>query len=413
MLQFQSVIYNRLNYFLAFILVLLPPALVSGPAVPDIIISLLGLFGLVFFIKRYSFFKEIKKIIFFFLFFYIYFCLNSLFSEYSKFSIESSIFYLRFLFFSLFSYLIFEKFKNRILKLFFFSALITIFIVGIDSYKQLITGVNFFGIIIQNIDRPSGLFREEYIIGSFIARNTPLLLAIYFFLFFKNKTKNIYFLITLLLIINLFVIISGERAALVLISLVDVVFFILLPIRRIYKIISVLLLFSTVSCVLIFSDVARERMINETYNQIFDGEEIYIFSKQHQSHYESAFKMFKDKPIFGQGVNTFRIYCSDEKFYINDLACSTHPHNSYVQLLAETGLIGFLFLVIVYVRSIYEFIKLIKIRNKNYIVYSKLMLFLSVIVNFFPILPSNNFFNNWINIIYFLPLGFYLYLKNK
>ena len=174
-----------------------------------------------------------------------------------------------------------------------------------------------------------------------------------------------------------------------------------------------LLLFSTVSCVLIFSDVARERMINETYNQIFDGEEIYIFSKQHQSHYESAFEMFKDKPIFGQGVNTFRIYCSDEKFYINDLACSTHPHNSYVQLLAETGLIGFLFLVIVYVRSIYEFIKLIKIRNKNYIVYSKLMLFLSVIVNFFPILPSNNFFNNWINIIYFLPLGFYLYLKNK
>ena len=30
-----------------------------------------------------------------------------------------------------------------------------------------------------------------------------------------------------------------------------------------------------------------------------------------------------------------------------------------------------------------------------------------------PLLPSNNLFNNWINIVYFLPVGFYLSHINK
>ena len=34
-------------------------------------------------------------------------------------------------------------------------------------------------------------------------------------------------------------------------------------------------------------------------------------------------------------------------------------------------------------------------------------------LTFFPFLPTLNFFNNWINIIYYLPLGFYLYENYK
>lgn len=55
--------------------------------------------------------------------------------------------------------------------------------------------------------------------------------------------------------------------------------------------------------------------------------------------------MFSDNKLFGQGSNTFRILCSSEKFRISDKneGCSTHPHNIYVQILAETGLIGVFF----------------------------------------------------------------------
>jgi hypothetical protein len=37
----------------------------------------------------------------------------------------------------------------------------------------------------------------------------------------------------------------------------------------------------------------------------------------------------------------------------------------------------------------------------------------SFVVNLFPIMPSGNFFNNYINIIYYLPLGFLLWSLQK
>ena len=38
------------------------------------------------------------------------------------------------------------------------------------------------------------------------------------------------------------------------------------------------------------------------------------------------------------------IICKDEKYATGITPCMTHPHNFYIQLLAETGIIGFLFL---------------------------------------------------------------------
>ena len=40
----------------------------------------------------------------------------------------------------------------------------------------------------------------------------------------------------------------------------------------------------------------------------------------------------------------FSVKCKDEKYATGITPCMTHPHNFYVQLLAETGIIGFLFL---------------------------------------------------------------------
>jgi hypothetical protein len=41
------------------------------------------------------------------------------------------------------------------------------------------------------------------------------------------------------------------------------------------------------------------------------------------------------------------------------------------------------------------------------------ILCLSIIINFFPFLPAGNFFNNYVNIMMYLPVGFYLYFKEK
>ena len=70
-----------------------------------------------------------------------------------------------------------------------------------------------------------------------------------------------------------------------------------------------------------------------------------IFTAQHDSLIRTAYKMFEYKPIFGHGPKMFRVICKDEKYATGVSPCMTHPHNFYLQLLAETGIIGFLFLL--------------------------------------------------------------------
>ena len=55
----------------------------------------------------------------------------------------------------------------------------------------------------------------------------------------------------------------------------------------------------------------------------------YLFSRAHEVHYLTAYKMFLDSPFIGQGPNMYRKKCSDKKFFIEQSSCTTHPHNFY------------------------------------------------------------------------------------
>ena len=39
----------------------------------------------------------------------------------------------------------------------------------------------------------------------------------------------------------------------------------------------------------------------------------------------------------------------------------------------------------------------------------QICLLVCIFLSLWPIIPSQNFFNNWINIIYYLPIGFLLH----
>ena len=74
--------------------------------------------------------------------------------------------------------------------------------------------------------------------------------------------------------------------------------------------------------------------------------------------------MFLDKPILGHGPKLFRFECKNDKYSTGIKPCDTHPHNFYIQLLAETGLFGFSFLAGLFLyfsylmlRHIYEYLK--------------------------------------------------------
>ena len=144
----------------------------------------------------------------------------------------------------------------------------------------------------------------------------------------------------------------------------------------------------------------------------------YIFSREHQGHYVVALRMFLDNPIFGQGPRSFRYVCSDEKFLKSDGICTTHPHNTYLQLLAETGLIGFLFVFLLFLSCstalIKKFIYNLKYtKEENTFLKIKYISLIAIFVNLFPFIPSGNFFNNWLSFTYYYPIAFYIYSVNK
>jgi O-antigen ligase len=113
---------------------------------------------------------------------------------------------------------------------------------------------------------------------------------------------------------------------------------------------------------------------------------------------------------------TVKTFYSPNKIVLKKNACNTHPHNTYLQLLAETGLIGFLFVFLIFC-----YLLIILLKNTfNVIFFEKNRLSnieVCILAGFFavlwPITTSGNFFNNWLNIINYYPLGFYLYFHNK
>ena len=171
------------------------------------------------------------------------------------------------------------------------------------------------------------------------------------------------------------------------------------------------------------------RMFQKSYNQVLGlGEEkyeqhkkklfskIYAFSHDHHGHYLLSLKIFKDHIIFGTGTKGFRYLCRN-KIYIlkNNDGCSTHPHNTYLQILVSNGLIGFSFLIfalLYIVKEIFICRKRINLLNQfdKYEI-SKAIAISAIFINIWPIIPSGNFFNNWLSMLYFYPIGFYLFFK--
>ena len=91
--------------------------------------------------------------------------------------------------------------------------------------------------------------------------------------------------------------------------------------------------------------------------------------------------------------------------------CITHPHNFYVQLLAETGISGFLFLLSAFSYVLYAALRQFKsiiFREKRSLSDYQVCLLAAILVTLWPFSPNGNFFNNWLMIVYSLPVGFYL-----
>ena len=395
-----------------FLIALIIPFLIWGPFFPDLVISLSSLLFLIYLFKKkkFNYFNN-KPIIIFFVF-CSYCILISLFSAKNiLFSLQSSLFYFRIGIFACLIWFLIERDK-KILKYFYYALIISFSALIVDGYIQFFFGTNIIGLSKSN-SRISSFFGDELIIGSYLARLSPLLFAL--FLVKKKKKLEFYFALIFFMFLTGLIFLSGERASFFLYSL-SLIFIIIFTDMLPKLKITILVCYFILSAVITLNfDKVRNRMILEPVDSISKS----IFTPSHESLIKTAYNMFLDKPIFGHGPKMFRVLCKEEKYKSEIYDCENHPHNFYVQLLAETGIIGFSFLFSAFAYVLYctyRQFKSMVLRQKRYLTNYQVCLLAGILITIWPLTTNGNFFNNWLMIVYSLPVGFYLhsiYSKNR
>ena len=512
---------STLDKISSYMLLLFPAALVAGPFVAELLMNLISIFFLTktFYNKNFLFLRT--KFFLFFILFYFYILINSYYSDYTATILYKNLFYLRFILFALaVSALI--SINRNLLEYFYKFLMLTVFIVVIDAYVQYFFDYNTLGFPKYRVDRLSGFFNDELIIGSYLSRLLPLMFGLFFLNIKSLNKKEKFFSVIVFYLTFILIILSGERSATIIsaILVISLIFFI--NYSKLVKFIIFITIIVFSIAIFILSPKVVDRQVNQLIDQVnlnFSEKTFFSNFRYYETIYETAFNGFLDKKITGQGAGSYRYFCGNygiahyspklDTLFIDNIlkntklpreniflsknniierlnriqnlefysssretpaydsmsfekdeilltydyweenvgyetiarnkqiliyspkkiklvdadlifnniitytwpglnGCTSHPHNFYLQLLGETGIVGLSFIIII---SIYLLLIFITKKNKNNFETCLLIGFLLTLI---PFLPNGNFFNNWINMIMYLPVGFYVnFLHSK
>tara|TARA_Y100000590_G_scaffold426042_1_gene534650 strand:+ start:5203 stop:6648 length:1446 start_codon:yes stop_codon:yes gene_type:complete len=358
-------------------------------------------------------------------------------------------------------------FLNNVLKLknlLLFSLLCTSF-VSYDILQQYIVGFDLFGFKSQGI-RNSGPFGDEMIAGGYLQKFS-FFSFFYIFTTFHKKKFNSLLLIFIIALHLTAILLAGNRMPMVLAFFGCVLIILFIKNLRFITFLG-LLIFLAVFLIITKNDTNLKTsymsFVNEVnisnlfnfknkidknegvtatavnkegsktersegiWNKTWDG--IVLLNKSGYNRiYRTSIEMWKENPIFGFGLKSFRIKCHDilgknthllkvdePESQISKFSCSNHPHNYYFELLSETGIVGailmLMFFIILLKNSYYFLKKYNQQANSNIVLVIPIVI---VIVNeIWPLRSSGSFFTTWNATFFWLSAGILLaYNKSK
>ena len=394
----------------AILFSLIPFFLITGPFLSDLSISLISLLFLAYCIKEKNFSNFKNKYFYFFLIFWSYLIFNSLINNFNFNSLKISFFYFRYGVFVIALVALLNT-EDKFIKYFFYCIFICFTVLIFDGFYQYFTGENILGW--KNSTRTSSFFGSEKILGSYLSRLWPIFFGLSIFMF-KKKNKFYPLIMLTFVLSEALIFLSGDRTAFFNINLSAI--FVILFSQKLFQLRLITLLSSILILIIIsfINPTAKERVFDQTISQMnLDSKSVYIFSREHTHHYITALKIFLDNKVLGVGVKNFRNFCNDEKYRISEVSCSTHPHNTYIQILSETGIVGFLFLLTILIYFCKYILKhfILKFKGKYYFNDFEICILSGIAIYLWPIVPTGNIFNNWLNIAMILNFPFLIWSR--
>jgi len=419
----------------SYLLVLIPLFLITGPAVPDITVTISSVFGIIYII----YLKEYQKLIKYnFLRISIVFWLSLLFVSifsYNKInSFQDSLIFIRFLLIPILCYFIFFK-DIKIFKRALYTIFIIVIFVCVDTLYQFFnyTSENGFGNDLLGFEsnwygRLTGPFGDELIPGSYVSKFG--LLGYIFLISVKKLKNNTIFHSLFLSLILLTTYVSGERMAFATFSLgLLFLLFFLDGFRKsifISIITGILLIFLLNHLHPFYNDFkviestqyhqgqkiekffTCDNQTNEICSKIINVQPSFIEviknfeTSAYGEIYLLSLQMFLNNPFTGIGINNFKYLCDQNNFYNNMMVhyeCASHPHNIYIQWLTEGGLIVFVTFILYLI-----FLILFIVKNNGEKEY-KLVSIAIILIMFWPVMSTGSLIKNWYGVSSFFIIG--------
>ena len=404
--------YTFYNNILLILVLALPIGLLISTGVSEIIIICSTFIFLIYSVTD----KNIKWINnkFFYLLIVFWFSLliNFFVSENKDLSLIRSLGFIKYIIYVFAIKFVLDNKTNRLI-FFPFLLFITLLII-FDINFEYIVKKNILGFQSSDQTRIASFLGKELKIAHFLLGFAMISLGYYFQ---KFKEKSLRFIIigytfTLLLLISIFL--TGERANSIR-TFICILFFIIIATNHL-KFKKIFILILIISPLIIYFSSGR---IKSRYDQYLPSQqsninflEIYKNS-HHAAHYYTAFEIFKSNPFFGVGNKNFREECLNEKYNNKSYKrigerCSTHPHQIYLELLSEHGIIGTVIILFVVFYTVllssYNFYK-----KKNLIQLGAIIYVMSV---FLPFIPSGSFFTSFGATIFWFNFAIMLFFND-
>jgi O-antigen ligase len=418
----------NINYF-NILYALIMPSFVLGQFYFKLVFIIIIISGIIRFkLKIFNFSKNYVNL--FFIITLIYFSLNVLF--------VSGLYYvisLRFIFFILL--LIFYFVTNFLLlnnyihwnKIFSFNIIIFLFIY-FDTLIQIIFLKDLFGYThYEGYGRFSGPFGDEFILGAFMSYYLIATILIYFKSINKNKFTTL--LVFLFFIMSIYIAIkTGERIAFL--TIILQIFLIPIIFQKINK--AKFIILSLISIMIVGLFIVTDEKVKKKYEHFYllvlDYNSEYIdkdknktninsigfLNTQTGAHFLTGIEIWKNYPILGVGIKNFRKESSKEKYskiisHQAKFRNATHPHNYQIELLSETGIVGFALFNILFLLIFFNIFKQ-KFTNKKNDYF--LDIFLIVIISkYFPFKSDASLFSSSMGLLFWMFVIFLLSSYNK